>query len=918
MQPQYEVYALRYALHQGRQASENFIAHDDQHSGPMPLAFYLWAIKGNGRTIVVDTGFDEHMATKRGRTFLNAPALLLADIGIEANDVTDVIITHMHYDHSGNLGLFPNARYHIQEAEMAYCTGSAMTFGLLRKPFEVENVKDAIDCLFDDRMVFHDGDADLGGGIRLHKVGGHTKGMQVVSIPTQRGQVVLASDAAHYWVNITRRSPFPIVVDVQDMLAAYGTMERLVDSPDHIIPGHDPLVLQRFPRLAHNPDIALLHLAPTQAPARRDATAGDTTIAIVGMGPRGLSILDQLCQQLAHDSSQAPIRILLFDNKPCGQGSHCAHQHDDLLINTVASQVSIFARDRQLNGHPAPSLTEWARQEGYRRVAGKFQKAQPGMGEAISDHDYLPRKLLGEYLAWAFRQISALFNRNVSLAHITAHVEDIVAGPEGTYRLALGDGTTYTANYAVLATGHGVRKATAADANLQAFAEVARKTNPHAAYFPAPYPVTQLQDIAPGTCVAIQGLGLTAYDVISTLTIARGGRFSGEGRHLVYHPSGREPRILLVSRNCLPFAARGTNQKGLAGSHAAAFFTVAAVQALQQDASARRGSPQLDFEREVLPLIKLEMAYAYRLAERNQNVDSASFAPSQTERDAIDRLLDPLHDQTFEDFQHFARFFREHLEQDLDHAFLGNLSSPLKAAADVLRDTREALRAAVEFGGLTPDSHKIYVDTFVPATNRIAFGPPKQRNAELLALMDAGVVSVTGGPGNQLVLGPDHARFRITNSFKLENFEALADVLIAARLDLYSPLTDQSKLAHTLLANGIARPYLNGGYHPGGLDITPTLQVIDANGKAHEHLWAIGFPVEGPHFYTHALPRPLKDSRFCQDAATCVEQLVQALGEHRSRYLPAVAPGPSGVDGVPARADLETSGAHYPTLADCD
>ncbi len=96
------------------------------------------------------------------------------------------------------------------------------------------------------------------------------------------------------------------------------------------------------------------------------------------------------------------------------------------------------------------------------------------------------------------------------------------------------------------------------------------------------------------------------------------------------------------------------------------------------------------------------------------------------------------------------------------------------------------------------------------------------------------------------------------------------------------------------------------------------LQVIDANGKAHEHLWAIGFPVEGPHFYTHALPRPLKDSRFCQDAATCAEQLVQALGEHRSRYLPAVAPGPSGVDGVPARADVETSGAHYPTLADCD
>lgn len=886
----YEVYALRYALHEGRQASENFIAHEDQHEGPMPLAFYLWAIKGNGRTIVVDTGFDEHMAHKRGRIFLNAPARLLADIGIEAEDVTDVIITHMHYDHSGNLGLFPNARYHIQEAEMAYCTGKAMTFGLLRKPFEADNVKSAIDCLFDDRMVFHDGDTDLGGGIRLHKVGGHTKGMQVVSIPTLRGQVVLASDAAHYWVNLSRRSPFPIVVDVQDMLAAYATLERLADGPDHVIPGHDPLVLERFPLLAHNPDIAVLHLPPiarresVQVKAGQAALAGSRrTVAIVGMGPRGLSVLDCLCQHARSGNLQGPLQVLMFDTGPWGEGAHSSLQHEDLLINTVASQVSIFPAGRELAGQQAPSLTQWARQVGYRRIDNRYRKDQPGKGEAISDHDYLPRRLLGEYLGWAFDQICQQFPDTVSLRSINGRVDDITRAPSGNYRLVLADGTTHTADYAVLSTGHGMRTPTQQDARLQAFAEAAQVANPRAAYFPSPYPMTRLQPIAADSCVAIQGLGLTAYDVISTLTTARGGRFTGDGPYRVYHPSGREPQIVLFSRNCLPFAARGTNQKGLEGGHLAVFFTVGAVQSLQQKATARRGSPQLDFDQEILPLIKLEMAYAYRLAQQGCSVDSSSFVPTQAECEAIDYLLNPLQFHEFEHFDSFSAFFRAHLEQDLEHAYLGNLTSPLKAAADVLRDTREAIRTAVEFGGLTPESHKDYVEGFVPTTNRVTFGPPKQRNAELLALMDAGIVSVAGGPGNQVAGDVRRNQFCITNQFNTGAVDQYVDVLIAARLDLYSPLTDSSPLARNLLANGMARPYVNADYHPGGLDITRSLQVIDANGRAHERLWAIGIPVEGPHFYTHALPRPLKVSRFCLDAEACVNRLIQTLSTQEER-----------------------------------
>lgn len=893
----YEVYALRYATHAERQASENFIAHDDRHSGPMPLAFYLWAIKGPGRTLVVDTGFDENMAHKRGRIFLHNPAHLLADIGIAPSDVTDVIITHMHYDHCGNLGLFPNARYHIQEAEMAYCTGRAMTYALLRRPFEADNIKEAIDCLFQDRLVIHEGDSDLGGGIRLHKVGGHTKGLQVVSVPTRRGQLVLASDAAHYWANLNRRSPFPIVVDVQEMLAAYDTLERLADGPYHVIPGHDPKVLELFPHVAHNPDIAMLHASPVTGQSSRQTITENGTehestsrIAIIGMGPRGISLLEHLLKQVDGGHLPRQIEVLMIDPGPCGEGSHPSVQYEDLLVNTVASQVSIFANDSLIGGRPGPSLTEWARQAGYRRFGDRYRLAQHGEGEAISDHDYLPRSVLGRYLGWAFAQISQSLPANVRIRHVKQRVSDVAERPNNTFSLFLDDGTELTADYVVLATGHGTRAPTEYDFQRDIFARRAATRNPHAAYFLSPYPTDRLEPIGNQACVAIQGMGLTAYDVISSLTTARGGSFSENGHHRIYKPSGQEPKILLFSRNCLPFAARGTNQKGLAGSHAASFFTRDAVEALRATALVERGNPQLDFEHEVLPLIKTEMAYAYRMAQSGTGVGGRGFVPTTEESEAIDRLLDPLSFHDFTSFEQFNDFFLRHVEEDLQHAYLGNLTSPLKAATDVLRDTRDALRAAVEFGGLTPDSHRLFVETFVATTNRIAFGPPKQRNAELLALMDAGVLSLAGGPGNEVLTDQERNQFCIVNRFGEATTKHYADVLICARLDPYSPLTDSSALSRNLLNRGIARPHMNGNYHPGGLDINPGLQVINSKGRAHKRFWALGIPVEGPHFYTHALPRPLKQSRFCQDAEQCATQLLAAISADCAGALVLTSP----------------------------
>ncbi len=171
----------------------------------------------------------------------------LSAIGIRAETVTDVIVSHMHYDHAGNTNLFPEARFHIQEAEMAYCTGRCMGHAVMRAPFEASDVSAMVGRVFAGRVCFHDGDGELAPGITIHKIGGHTKGLQVVRVVTARGPVVLASDATHLYANLERNHPFPILVDMDDYLKGFETLRRLAPSPAHIIPGHDPLVLDLYP-----------------------------------------------------------------------------------------------------------------------------------------------------------------------------------------------------------------------------------------------------------------------------------------------------------------------------------------------------------------------------------------------------------------------------------------------------------------------------------------------------------------------------------------------------------------------------------------------------------------------------------------------------------------------------------------------
>ena len=261
----HEVYAIRYA-HHDRKAAENFL-HGDPHDVLQPLAYFVWAIVGPHGTFVVDTGFDRAMADKRGRTLLRPVVEGLKAIDIAADAVEHVIVTHLHYDHCGNHDLFPRAKYHLQDVEMAYATGRCMCHAEIRIPFEADDVVAMVRKVFEDRVEFHDGTDQIAPGLTVHRLGGHSRGLQSIRVKTRRGHVVLASDASHLYAHFQEGRVFPITYSVAETLEGYATLRKLADSPDHIVPGHDPQVLTRYPAAALGLDnwIVRLDVQPREA-----------------------------------------------------------------------------------------------------------------------------------------------------------------------------------------------------------------------------------------------------------------------------------------------------------------------------------------------------------------------------------------------------------------------------------------------------------------------------------------------------------------------------------------------------------------------------------------------------------------------------------------------------------------------------
>ena len=244
-EPDYELFAIRYATRDAQRGA-HFIG-GDPHDGPMPMDYFVWVAKGGGRTFVIDTGFNAEVSAQAQT---HVPALsrgALAVLGVDANAVEDVILTHLHYDHVGNFDRFPKARFHLQERELAYATGRYMHYPRLSHSFEVEDVCGMVRLNYARRVIFYNGDAELAPGLTLHAAGGHSAGLQFVRVKTRRGFVVLASDVSHFYENMASQRPFTTAFHIGEMLEGFDKLIALAPDESHIIPGHDPLVMKLYP-----------------------------------------------------------------------------------------------------------------------------------------------------------------------------------------------------------------------------------------------------------------------------------------------------------------------------------------------------------------------------------------------------------------------------------------------------------------------------------------------------------------------------------------------------------------------------------------------------------------------------------------------------------------------------------------------
>ena len=247
----YEILAVKYGSHSKRTRNDNFM-HADDHNAPSKIDYFIWVIRNANRTIVVDTGFERKEAASRGRQIDHEPKEILQRVGVDAEKIDNLIVSHLHYDHAGTLHDFPAARFHLQESEMAYATGRCMCDEALRGPFTADHVCDMVKHVYSGRVQFYNGDGQIAPGITVHHTPGHSKGIQCVRVMTEHGPVVLATDAAHFYDNFELRKPFSVTVDVEATLRSYDKLTELAGDPRNVIPGHDPLVLSRYP--AWKPD----------------------------------------------------------------------------------------------------------------------------------------------------------------------------------------------------------------------------------------------------------------------------------------------------------------------------------------------------------------------------------------------------------------------------------------------------------------------------------------------------------------------------------------------------------------------------------------------------------------------------------------------------------------------------------------
>ncbi len=245
--PSYEIYAIQYGTLLGLPAADLVTGADPARK--IDVATMIWLVRGGGRNILVDSGFYHERFFKdwQVRDFTK-PSETLARLGLKPEDITDIIIPHMHWDHADGMDLFPKAQIWIQKDEYHYYTGEAWQSKDTSDGIDEEDVLTLVKLNTLGKVSLVDGDAQqIIPGITCYIGGKHTYQSQYVGVQTAAGTVVLASDNMYLYENLDRHAPIGTTLDAVSNLRAQDRMKQIAARPELIIPGHDPAVFKRFP-----------------------------------------------------------------------------------------------------------------------------------------------------------------------------------------------------------------------------------------------------------------------------------------------------------------------------------------------------------------------------------------------------------------------------------------------------------------------------------------------------------------------------------------------------------------------------------------------------------------------------------------------------------------------------------------------